>query len=269
MFKEIKKEFIHGGHIQSLGAVIITATSSFLVQERISSILLILIYLLFYSFYLFNRAEEVHIDYLTNPERVKYILKHHSKMPYFLGFNILLIGLILLKINNIIISIVSLALLFFGLFYTIWFKKVTRYIPLFKNFYVAACFAVLVFYPIIYNEGTFGELAILFAIFVFLKVTLIQILFDIKDIKGDKKEKLKTLPVLAGRENAIFNLILFSFLITAIYLFLLPELKIIFIFSFLFNIIVYLLLKNYQKISYYLAMGEFGVWFFIITFLVN
>lgn len=269
MLKEFKKELLHGGHIQSLGAVIITIASSFLFQERISFAILVLIYLLFYSFYLFNRFKEAHIDYLTNPERTKYILKHHSKVPYVLGFDILLIGLILLKINNIVISIVSSLFLFFGLFYTIWFKKITKYIPLFKNFYVAACFAILVFYPILYNGGSFWGTAIFFAIFVFLKTVLIQILFDIKDIKGDRKEGLKTLPVLIGKDNTILNLFFFSFLITNIYLFLFPELHLIFLFSFLFNIIVYLLLKNYEKISYYLAMGEFGIWLLIIIFLVN
>lgn len=269
MLEELKKEILHGGHIQSLGAVIITTASSFLLQERISFALLILIYLLFYSFYLFNRAGEVYIDFLTNPERAKYILKHYSKVPYILSLDVVLIGLVLFKINNTIIWIVSSLFLLFGFFYTIWFKKVTKYIPLFKNFYVAACFAVLVFYPILYNEGSFGKVAILFAIFILLKTALIQVFFDIKDIKGDKKEGLKTLPVLIGKDNTIFNLILFSFLITIIYLFLAPELKLIFIFSFLFNVVVYLLLKNYPKISYYLAIGEFGVWFLIIIFLVN
>ena len=204
----IWKEFIFGGHLQCVGTLSIVLVAAILLGIKITWDCLIICYLLFYPMYLYNRFREIEIDSLTNPERTAYIRSYISKTPIIIFFIVVALILLMLRFTNLTTTIFGLLLLFLGLLYSEGVKKLTRFIPLFKNFYVAAFFAILVIFPVLYYNFPLNSSALKLSLFLFfllvlLKGIIMQIFLDIKDIEGDRQEGLKTLGVLFGREGAI------------------------------------------------------------------
>lgn len=93
----------------------------------------------------------------------------------------------------------SAVLYVFGFSYGRLVKPLTRYIPLFKNIFVATFWVVACLYILVFQESfdLTAELAI-YLIYFFLIALNLQIAFDFKDVKSDANAGLKTLPVLVG-----------------------------------------------------------------------
>ena len=273
--KAIWKEFIYGGHLQSLGAASIVFVSGILLKIDITWDILFVTYLTFYPLYLYNRFKEIKIDYLTNPQRTEHLKVYINQTPLILLLVILVLIGALIYFSNIWALIFSLLLVFFGLLYTTTFKNFTKKIPLFKNFYVAISFALLVFFPVIYysypltNILIFGLL--IFGVFVYLKAFMMQILLDLKDIASDKKERLLTLPVIFG-EKKTFNILkiisllatVFILLIFSLYFNIFPKPMLMLFLTTPFNFYCFKLVRQKKYFSYILVSGEFILWLILI-----
>jgi len=269
----IWREFIYGGHLQSLGAVSIVFISAFLCGLKVTWDCLFATYLLFYPLYLYNRFKEIHRDYLTNPQRTLHFKKYLKWMPKILWIAIFSLIVILLYFSNIYAFVFGLLLLIFGLLYTVVFKDLTRKFFLFKNFYVSLFFAALIpffFLYYSYNFFDFKFTLLFFGLFVFIKSFLMQVFFDVKDIESDKRENLLTLPVILGRENAfkflyLFNLlVVIPFIIIGVIFKIAPYIFLVFLFSIPFNFLCYRLAREQKYSGYILESGEFILWLLLI-----
>jgi len=274
--KLIVDEFLYGGHLQSLGAASIVFVSVTFLSIKISWDVLFITYLIFYSFYLYNRYKEIDIDYQTNKKRTEHIRIYFKKIPVLLTVITALIFVGLIHFSNYRALLFVMMLLFLGFLYSLVSKKITRVIPFFKNFYVSAFFSVIVFFPFIYYSYSLSSFSIksafLLAGFVYLKAFLIQIFLDIKDIKTDQKEKLITLPVLIKKKGAI-NFLLIGYIvlgtiisISLLMIFSYVSLKIILFFTLvlLFDLYSINLIKNSNYFGYLLGSGEFLFWSVLI-----
>ncbi len=271
ILKSIWKEFIFGGHFQSLGAVSIILVSGILLNIRITWHGLVIIYLIFYPLYLYNRYKEINIDATTNPERTQHFKKYLKWMPIILYTVIILAVAGLAYFNNIQTLVFGLLLLIFGLLYTTVFKKITRKIAFFKNFYVALFFATLVFFAVVYHSETLTIAALLFFLFVYFKSVMMQIFLDIKDIESDKKDALITLPVKFGKKK-IFNILKTISLLTTILIPILfsifwpifPKSILFLLFTIPFNFYCFKKAKEQKYFAYILGSGEFVLWLILI-----
>ncbi|MCK4592350.1 UbiA family prenyltransferase [Candidatus Parcubacteria bacterium] len=273
--KLILNEFIYGGHIQSFGAASVVFVSGILLKIQITWDILFIMYLLFYTPYLYNRFKEIKIDYLTNPQRTKYLKTYIYQAPliiYFASFT--LIGS-LIYFSNFKALIFGLLLLIFGIFYTVFFKKVTKKIYVFKNIYVSIFFALLPFFLVVYYSFPLTSYLmlniLLLSLFIFLKAFLTQIFLDIKDIKSDKKERLRTFPVIMGKEKTFMFLSIFNFIVTitvpivlSLYLNIFPKSILMLIFTVPFSFYCYNLAKRKNYFGYIFQSGEFLLWLFLI-----
>lgn len=271
----IYKEFIYGGHMQCMGASSIIYVSAVFLGIDFKWISLVIAYFIFYPLYLYNRWKEIEIDYITNPERTEYLRTYLKYMPgIFTAVMVLIIG-DLAYFGNIKSFIFGVILLILGLLYTAAFKKVTRKIPLFKNFYVASFFALLVVFTAVFhsvrlNENSAAAMIIL-VIFVFTKAFMMQILLDLKDVESDGKEGLKTLAVMIGSENTFRILPLISILATApiviyfsLYIPLFPGLILMFLLTIPFNFLTFEMARGKNYFGYILGSGEFLLWSILI-----
>ena len=219
VLKFVFREFIHGGHLQCLSFASIAFISGLLLNIEITFEFLIIVYLIFYPIYIYNRFKEGDTDELTNPGRVRHLRNYIKHIPVIFCLSIFLLVVCLVYFSNFVFLIFALLLLFGGISYTITIKNATQKLIGFKNFYVAAFFSSIVISPIIYYPHflvTFSSAIpiIIFAIFVYFKALAIQVLLDIKDIESDKKIGLLTIPIVFGMEKTISFLKLFSVLIT-------------------------------------------------------
>jgi len=268
ILKFIWQEFIYGGHLQCLGVVSIAYTSSFLLNIKTGWEFLSLIYLIFYPIYINDRFKGIITDELTNPERSKHFRRYSRLIPKIFLFSVLLLLAGLICFANFKFIIFALLTVFFGILYPFYFKNITRKIPFFKNFYVAAFFTIIALSPIIYysyslNFSSFISLLMLMT-FVFCQTLWMQILLDCKDTENDRLSGLLTFPVLFTKEKSFIFLNLFSIFTTTLVLipaiFLLKTFPFLFLFLFLivpFNFYCVYLSKLQKYSGYILASGEF------------
>lgn len=274
VLKNIWDEFVYGGHLQCLGAVSITYITGFFLNINLQLDSLIISYFLSYPIYIFNRWKEIEIDSITNLERTVHFRKYINKIPLIFYFSIIILLLTLLFFGNLNTLIFGIILLFFGILYTTHFKKITRVIPLFKNMCVALSFTLLIFFAITYHGVSLQEInkniLLFLIIFIFSKAFLMQILLDLKDVEGDKIEKLKTLSVLIGKEKTLSILKLYSpiitFFIVSFFYLLEPSMPIsifVFLFTIPFNLYSFKLIQKKYS-GYILGSSEFLLWGLLI-----
>lgn len=264
----IWQEFIYGAHLLALGAGAIVLSVALLLNGNVSWDYPIIIYLIAYSGYLYNRYKEVEIDFLTNPERTKHLKKYIKYVPLIISFVFLIILGILVYSNKLSVLPLILLLFFGGLFYTIFLKKITKKIFAFKSFFASFEWTLpLVFLPIYYSFP-FSFPLLIIIIIVFLKTLILVGYFDIKDIKIDKKERLLTFPIVLNINNYLnflkFSTIFWgSIIIFSVEFQQLPVYSLMLLFTIPFNLYIF---QETQKATtplsrlYFLAGGEFILW---------
>lgn len=274
MFKSavssIRDEIAYGGHLQSLGAASVVFVSAIILEIQPTWDLLVSAYLIFYPLYLYNRFEEIEIDRLTNPKRTLHLKKYLSLIPAILIISIILLLAIIFSFGNSSALLFSIFLVFFGLLYTKPFKGMTKKLPLFKNFYVALFFSLLVLFTAVYSSHSLNSMLIeisLLMAFVFLKAFFMQVFLDIKDIEGDKESKLLTLGAQIGKIKTLKFLEIAVSLTTIIFLFFFSVFLNIFPVSILMLLLTvpfcfyyFSLSKKGDYFAYILAGGEFILW---------
>jgi 4-hydroxybenzoate polyprenyltransferase len=99
---------------------------------------------------------------------------------------------------DIVLIFTGLSILVLGLLYGNFFKDLTKKIIGFKNFYVAAVWAFMIMFYFLQQSVPLTYGAVMLSIFVFLRMMNLQIMFDMRDINGDREEGLLTFPVMFG-----------------------------------------------------------------------
>ena len=267
ILKSIFDEFIYGGHLLSLGASGILWSSAIIFEKPVSIPLLVVGYATSQIVYGYNHFKEAEKDILTNPERVSHIEKIKKSILFLLIFYFLLFVVSLIYFKNIKSILVALSILIGGLFFTDIFKGFTKRIIGFKTFYVSFFWALLIILAGFYYGIQNNLLIFLLFLFVFLRSAVNTVFFDIKDIESDKKEDLKTFPIIFGKKKTLnylhlFNVFSFLPIIFGVYYNILPfftlSLSLFYFYSF------YYLKKvrddSVRKLSYIMVDGEDLFW---------
>lgn len=273
ILKFVWKEFIYGAHLPAFVALSISFSSAILLDITITWDFLLIVYLIFYSIYLYNRFKELKGDFLTNSDRVRYLSGHVEYIPFIIFCSILIIILILAHFANFWGFILGFLVLTSGLLYTNYFKKITKRLIGFKSFYVSFVCALLVIFLAFYYLFPLGLPVIFVFTFIFLRLLVNTIFFDIKDIESDKKNKLKTIPVFFGRKKTllflyVINIISFTPIILGVYKNFLPLFSLSLVVFYFYSLYYLRKIKskkiNIQNLSYVIADGEYLLWLFIL-----
>jgi len=266
--KVILGEFVYGAHLISLGFAGIVFTTTLILNIKTNWQIVLIAYLISQITYNYNHLKEVEKDFKANPERTGHVKKTGGNL---IVIYIIIFLFLLIYFFNLKFFIFATLLLVASVFYTIFFKKLTKKIIGFKNFYVSTCWAMGAFLPFFLNPSVF-----LIFIFIFLRLLLDTIFFDLKDVESDKKESLLTFPVKFGENNTrsflhILNLISFVPLFLGIFFKIIPtytlSLIVIYFYGFYY-------IKKSEKIdqrkmlfiSYILVDGQYVFWPIIIIF---
>lgn len=244
ILRSIWKEFVYGGHLLAFGLVGIVTVSALLLNIRITWDFAVIIYSLSLAPCLFGRYVDLKKDALTNPERSKYLQSRASVLPYFIALIVLVMMGIILYFGKYSILLFSLALASLSFLYDLSLKKLTRKIPGFKNLFVSLLFTLLSVMLVLYYSAEFNISTFIVLIFIYLMIFIGTSFSDIKDIKGDKEEGLKTLAVVLGHKNLLFLFSLVTVLATiniiaGVYLKLIPIYGLMLIFAAIYNFILF------------------------------
>jgi len=188
--------------------------------------LLLATFLSVFAVYCMNRLTDKEEDAVNSPERASFVNGNEKKISIVLLFSY--ITAIILGISQ---SIYALLILLFPLFAGIAYNiKLSPVIPRLKdllgvkNIITALSWAVgTTFLPLIgLNNVSLIFICSLFYFF-FVKSFINTVLYDIRDINGDKKNGIVTIPVKIGKENtkkllltATSSLLVMSFLLLII-----------------------------------------------------
>lgn len=274
ILNSIRQEFVYGGHFQGLVAFAIFLTIIILLKREVNWELPTIGYLLTFLNYRLNYYKGIEKDTLTNPERAKYLKSNIKYSQLLLLLYFIIILWVVFYYTEIKVAIIAIFLLIIGVCYTVWFKNWTKKIMGFKNFYISIPFGLFVimtgFYYSVFNWGL-----LFIAIFIFLRMFSNTVFFDIKDIEADRRDDIKTIPVVFGKEKSlrllhILNFFSFLPIILGVYFDLLSSLSLLLIFFYFYNF--YYLEKakgentNIGNLLRIIADAEFLSWPVILIF---
>ncbi|WMW23108.1 UbiA family prenyltransferase [Methanolobus mangrovi] len=204
------KEIIFGGHLFATGSVSVIMACATVFMIPVSLDILFVSYLLFYAIYLYDYSAGASSDELTNEGRARYLqCKSRSKCIVFIVSVILFLALLIFA--NTITTLIGLSILVLGLLYGSHFKKLTKKIPAFKNIFVSMVWSFLALFLFVYYSLPITYGALMLALFIFIRMVNIQILFDVRDVEGDIAAGLLTIPALFGERKYLLILRLINF----------------------------------------------------------
>jgi 4-hydroxybenzoate polyprenyltransferase len=153
--------------------------------------------------YQLNRISDFNEDRQNAPREYEFNKRHLTEITLIsLGSFFILIALF---ISQTIVLIYALPLLGLGLLYN--FKILDpmprlKSIPIVKNIASAFgwAFAVVIF-PCLVDNISISTPAIVLFVYLFLGVFSSEVLWDLRDIVGDKVNGIRTIPILFGRES--------------------------------------------------------------------
>jgi 4-hydroxybenzoate polyprenyltransferase len=162
------------------------------------------IFLITYSIYGVNKLTDIKEDAINAPERAQLVKKIEPIFKFSLVFSFI-ISLLLVFLVNVLTLPILLFPLFTGTLYSIKFSKnLPRLKDILgvKNITIAlswaVCMALLPAFCLVENEVI---PIILIFYFFFLKSFINAVLFDIRDIEGDRISGVRTIPVVFGRQK--------------------------------------------------------------------
>jgi 4-hydroxybenzoate polyprenyltransferase len=182
---------------------------SFLLQNIVSSaLLLIATFFLAMSVYNLNKVSDLEEDVINQPERARFIKKNRDYIV-FACLESVNIAVVLAFFANPAAILVILFPFYVGVFYSMGVRRLRlKNFLVLKNIMIAMAVTVgAVLLPLAVHVNI-PLILLLIAYWIFLKVFIDSVVLDVRDIEGDRKAGVRTIPVSLGR-NKTRNLLLF------------------------------------------------------------
>jgi len=202
------KELVYGGHLLALGTSSIAATAAFVLGRIPSWDLLLMAYLFSFGAYSINRLSDFEEDRLSHPERTTYLSGRRSRLPLIAAASFIS-GYALALTRNLLFFAGLLMPLILAATYSLSSKKLKSLIGisrlkeglLVKNLAISFGWSLIpVLVGLYYLELPSALLA--FSPFVFLRLMVNTIFFDLRDIEVDKAYGVGTLPARIGQAKS-------------------------------------------------------------------
>jgi len=204
LLSQVYREIVLGGHLLALGTVSIAYTSSILMGHFPTVDLLFMAYLFSYGAYTINRSVEIDQDALANPIRTEYLQRRKRYLPG-LAVTCFGVGYALAALRNLTFFIALLMPLLLSLMYSVGSNRLEPIIGVkklkerlfVKNLAISFGWSLIpILVGLYYQEIT--SILILFSPYVFLRLMVNTIFFDVRDRDGDSKFGIRTLPTVYG-----------------------------------------------------------------------
>ncbi len=212
-FSEILDFLVYSNIYISLGAASFTYVFFKVIGIPVNNIIVIPFVIMF-AIYTFNRKTDKKEDELSDEKKAAFNNKYNK---YILTIAIVSYTIVTLVsfLKGVVYGIAILTPFIIGILYSGCCipinskKKRLKDIFFLKNFVVAITWAyTTVILPSIFLNIALTQEIYFLSYIVFLRILIGTIFFDIKDVKGDKSECIKTIPVVYG-VNFTNKLILF------------------------------------------------------------
>ena len=171
-----------------------------------SALLLIAAFLLCFSVFSWNKVTDLKEDSINLPDMGQFTKKNRDYL-IFASFEAINIALILAFFTNpVAVAIILFAFLvafFYGLGHSFRIKDTL----VLKNVTIAGTMAAVAVLLPLALHANIAWIVLLLSYFIFVKVFITTVLNDVRDVDGDRKTGVHTIPVSLGR-NKTRNLLL-------------------------------------------------------------
>jgi len=175
--------------------------------------LLLMTFLLVFSVYGINKLTDLNEDEINNPERVGYIKKVAKVLKYAIILSLIL-AIVLSALSSPWAILVVLFPIASGILYSIRISPQyprLKDITGIKNIIIATTWANgTTFLPYLVAEDVPLSKVALIYYFFFMKSMINTILFDVRDIEGDRINGIKTIPVKLGFKKSKMLLVMLN-----------------------------------------------------------
>jgi len=180
------------------------AASAILLGLQPTFVLLLMAYLFSYGAYMMNRTSELEQDAVSNPERTSHLRGRRRYLPAIVGF-CFGVGYILALLVNFVFFVALLVPLLLSVAYSVGSKKLVPLIGasklkqklLVKNLAISLGWSLIpALVGLYYSQVTVTLL--LLSPLIFTRLMVNTILFDVRDVEGDSKYGVRSLPVVYG-----------------------------------------------------------------------
>ncbi len=247
-----------------------------LFNEKYVPSLLFATFFIIFGVYGINKLTDLKEDLINTPERANLIIRIQKvfKLLVILSFAIsLILGLTV----NVLTIPVLLAPLFAGILYSI---RISPNLPRLKditavkNIIIALSWGIgAAFLPAICYSKELITILLIFYFFT-LRSFINSVLFDVRDVEGDKKSNIPTIPVTIGVENTkklllALNSTFLPWLAIAYYLNLFTShILVVLLFAVIYSFTYILHFCNSKKIGKSLDLFVDGEWIILVALLL-
>lgn len=239
----------------SLSAASMALFFSILFFRVLSPTYFLVVFLLTYAVYGMDRLVSLEEDRLSHPERTRFL--QQNKWPFAVSTALAFLGSLLLASSSgwvaALIPIAPLAVMFYSgnlpqkVLRTRRPNLKQRFII--KNICIASGWAFLLLVTSFYLGRPMSTGTWLFLVPLLMKLFVMAVAYDFKDISSDKNAGVRTLPVVMGEDGSklvlhILNAVATVLILLFIYLGLLPFLGVVFVPAFIYQFFMISLVRE-------------------------
>ena len=199
-------KLIHEGYFIAIGDISAIYALSVILGISVTCDFLLVVFLIIFSLISFNYYKEINQDMLTNLDRAQITKKRKKILPFVIILGVTMALGLVYYFSSILTVVFLLCLLVAGLLYTTTLKAVTKNVLGLKSFYVAFFYSLLLVLLILYYKSPFSLATFLVLSFYFSRIFINTVFCDIRDIKGDQKDGLKTFAIVWGENKTVYVL---------------------------------------------------------------
>ena len=242
----VRAIFETGVVLLSLSAASMALFFSILLFRVLSISYFLVVFFLTYAVYGMDRLASLEEDRFSYPERTRFL--EQNKRPFAISIVLAFSGSLLLAASSgwvvALIPIAPIAVLFYSGKLP---KKATgnrklhlKQLFVIKDICIASGWAFLLIVTSVYVSRPIGTGAWLFLIPLLMKLFVMAVAYDFKDIDSDRLSGVRTLPVVMGEDSSkvvlhILNIMATIFILVLIYFGLLPLLGVVFVPAFIYQ----------------------------------
>ncbi|MEN6553468.1 MAG: UbiA family prenyltransferase [Methanobacterium sp.] len=235
--------------------------------------LLLATFLVIFAVYCMNNLTDKEEDEVNSPEKANFVNSNEKTLTFAVGSSYI-IAIILGLLDSFYAVLILLVPLFAGVVYSIKVSsKLPRLKDIFavKNIIIALSWAVVTtFIPAINTPNVSWAFIIPIFYFFFVKSFVNSVVCDIRDIKGDTANGIRTIPVGIGKEKTkkILSALTFS-IMPVISILLFYGLSLGYFITMAFSMVNSYWHINYvsnaEEISKYMSLLVHGEWIFVLA----
>jgi 4-hydroxybenzoate polyprenyltransferase len=273
--RSVYNELVLGGHMLALGTSSIAASAAVMLGRQPTWALMLMAYLFSYGAYMMNRGRELEQDTLSNPARTSYLSGRGRYLPFISGA-CFAVGYAFAATVNAFFFVALLLPLALSLLYSVGSRRLVAVIGasrlkeklMVKNLVISFSWALIPALVALYYLDA-GLPVVSLGGFIFLRLMVNTLLFDVRDAEGDRSAGISTVPTVYGQERTfalmgLLDLAAAAYLALAVLLRLLPDYSLVMLALPLYSL-WYRYMARARRFSLgfvcdFLADGEYVLW---------